>query len=173
MSSAGIVKFAIAVFLVAFYWIFLSSAVDTLVDMAPAIGPIVSQDRLDTMSYIALGFKIAPLMLVLAYGLNLWVNALRRTEGRISGIKMVFSVYGALFTLLILCLTVGAFIDQFLYQFQQMPSPGSLIPAEIMYMSLGYFYPLLTILIGATFAGMFIQAVRMVDYTQSRSQYYM
>ena len=61
-------------------------------------------------------------MLVLVYGLNLWVATLRcgvDCEGCVSGIKMVFSVYGALLTLLILCLTLGAFFDQFLYQLQQ------------------------------------------------------
>lgn len=172
MSGAGFVRFVICLVLVAFYWVFLAPVIDTVMLLEP-MGQIVSQQRLDTLTYLVNGIKIAPLMFVLAYGITLWVTALNRSNNTVSaatGVKMVVLTYSSLLVLLLLCVAVGPLIDTTLYTMYGLPAiQNSVMEMSNFYVVLGWFYPFLLILMIGIYAAIFIAAVRAVDYIQRTS----
>ena len=172
MSGAGFVRFIICIILVAFYWVFLAPMIDTIMTI-DQLGEIVSQQRLDTMGYLVAGIKIAPLMFVLAYGIQLWVTALNRSSNTVSaatGVKMVVATYSSLLALLICCIAIGPLIDTMLVTMYGLPAvKNSVIAMENFYLTMGWFYPFLLICMLGVYAAMFIASVRMVDYVQSSS----
>lgn len=167
MSSAGVIRFGVCVALAAVWWIFFAPLIDSLAILEP-MGEVVSQQRLDTQSILILGFKVSPVLLLLAIGLQLWAQALRRTQGYTSGgigIRMITGIYVVQIALIVLCICLGPVVDALLFQMMQLPGiPDTTIPFDILYLGMSWFYPLLVIIMVACYVGLFISIARELDY---------
>ncbi|HJK12711.1 MAG TPA: hypothetical protein O0Y14_03990 [Methanocorpusculum sp.] len=173
MSGGALVRFGLGIAFIVFWWFFLAPAVDIIATFPP-VGPVISQDRLDTMNYLSMAFRIAPLMLLLAWGLNLWATALNRSTATIDagrGLRLIASLYGSLIALMLMVISIGPTIDNMLAAMMDLPSlQNTVIPMDLTYLALSWFYPLIDLLIVAVYAGLFIAVVWKLSYTQTSSR---
>lgn len=166
MSSAGVIRFGVCVALAAVWWLFLAPVIDSLAILEP-MGEIVSQQRLDTQAVLVLGFKVSPLIVLLAVGIQFWATSLRRSDATVRGISIrtVTAVYVAQITLLVLCICLGPVIDMIMYEMMMLPAvENTYIPYDLLYTALGWFYPLLVIIMIAVYVALFISVAKELDY---------
>lgn len=166
MSAAGLIRFAICVAFAAVWWVFLTPMIDSVNFLDP-VGEVVSQQRLDCLDALILGFKISPCLLLIAIGIQFWATSLRRDSGTAGGIRLktILSVYTTQVILIVICIAAGAVVDEFTLRFMELPAFNSSVPIDMMYMGLSWIYPLLTISMIALYVGLFIAIGRDVIYT--------
>lgn len=167
MSSAGIIRFGVCVALAAVWWIFFSPIIDALAILEP-VGEVVSQQRLDTQAVLILGFRISPVLLLLAIGLQLWAQSLRRSTESVKfgiGARTITAVYVLQLTLLILCISLGPVVDGLLAGVATLPPvQNSVVPIDLTMQALGWFYPFLVIMMIVGYVGLFMAVARELDY---------
>lgn len=166
MSAAGLIRFAVCVAFAAVWWVFLTPLIDNINFLEP-VGLVVSQQRLDCLNALILGFKISPCLLLIAIGIQFWATSLRRDSGTAGGIRLrtILSVYITQAILIVICVAGGALVDEFTLRFMELPSFESSVPIDMMYMGLSWIYPLLVIAMIALYVGLFIAIGRDVIYT--------
>lgn len=173
MSGAGLVKFGLGIAFIVFWWFFLAPAVDVIA-MFPPVGEVISQARLDTMNYLTMAFRIAPLMLLLAWGMNLWATALNRSSSTITagrGLRLIANLYICLIVLMLTVIAVGPVVDNLLSGVMGLPAlQNNVVPMDLLYLAMSWFYPLVSLAIVAVYAGLFISVVWKLDYTQQSSK---
>lgn len=167
MSSAGIIRFGICVVLAAVWWIFLAPVIDSLAILEP-VGAAISQQRLDTQAILILGFKISPVLLLLAIGIQLWAQSLKRSGNSISsgiGIRAITGVYILQLTLLIMCMSLGPVVDALLAGVATMPQiVNDVVPIDLTMQALGWFYPFLVLMMIVGYVGLFVVVAKELDY---------
>lgn len=167
MSSAGVIRFGVCVVLAVIWWMFFAPVIDSLAVLEP-MGEVISQQRLDTLEVLILGFKVSPVLLILAIGLQLWAQALRRTQGMQTGgigIRAITAVYTIQITLIVLCTCLGPVVDSMLYQMMTLPAvQNTVIPFDLLYLGMGWFYPLLTVIMIVCYIGLFFSIAKELDY---------
>lgn len=166
MSSAGIIRFGVCVALAAIWWLFMAPVIDSLAILEP-MGEVVSQQRLDTQALLVLGFKISPVLVLLAVGIQLWATSLRRTTDTTGGIgiRTITAVYVIQITLLVLCICFGPVLDMLMYEMMVLPPvQNTYIPFDVLYTAMGWFYPLLVIIMIVVYVALFISVAKELDY---------
>lgn len=167
MSSAGVIRFGICVALAAVWWIFLAPVIDSLAVLEP-VGTAISQQRLDTQAILILGFKISPIPILMAIGIQLWAQSLRRSGDSVKsgiGIRAITGVYVLQLTLLILCMSLGPVVDALLAGVATMPPVvNDVVPIDLTMAALGWFYPFLVLMMVVGYVGLFMVVAKELDY---------
>lgn len=167
MSSAGVIRFGVCVALAAIWWLFFAPVIDALAILEP-VGAVVSQQRLDTQAVLILGFKISPVLVLLAAGIQLWAQSLRRSGESISsgiGIRTITGVYILQITLLVLCISLGPVVDSLLAGVGTLPPViNDVVPIDLTMQALGWFYPFLVLMMVVGYVGLFISVAHELDY---------
>lgn len=167
MSSAGVIRFGVCVALAAVWWVFFAPIIDALAILEP-VGEVVSQQRLDTQAVLILGFRVSPVIILLAIGIQLWAQSLRRSGESISsgiGIRTITAVYVLQLTLLILCICLGPVVDALLAGVTTLPAiENTVVPLDLTMQALGWFYPFLTLMMIVGYIGLFISVAKELDY---------
>lgn len=167
MSSAGVIRFGICVALAAVWWIFLAPVIDSLAVLEP-VGTAISQQRLDTQAILILGFKISPIPILMAIGIQLWAQSLRRSGDSVKsgiGIRAITAVYVLQLTLLILCMSLGPVVDALLAGVATMPPVlNDVVPIDLTMAALGWFYPFLVLMMVVGYVGLFMVVAKELDY---------
>ena len=167
MSSAGVIRFGICVALAAVWWIFLAPVIDSLAVLEP-VGTAISQQRLDTQAILTLGFKISPIPILMAIGIQLWAQSLRRSGDSVKsgiGIRAITAVYVLQLTLLILCMSLGPVVDALLAGVATMPPVvNDVVPIDLTMAALGWFYPFLVLMMVVGYVGLFMVVAKELDY---------
>lgn len=167
MSSAGVIRFGVCVALAAVWWLFFAPIIDALAILEP-VGEYVSQQRLDTMAILIFGFRVSPVLVLLACGIQLWAQSLRRSGEQVSsgiGIRVVTGLYVLQLTLLILCITLGPVVDSLLAGVSTLPPVvNTVVPIGLTMQAMGWFYPFLTLMMIVGYVGMFMAVAHELDY---------
>lgn len=167
MSSAGVIRFGICVALAAVWWIFFAPVIDSLAVLEP-VGTAISQQRLDTQAILILGFKISPIPILMAIGIQLWAQSLRRSGDSVKsgiGIRAITAVYVLQLTLLILCMSLGPVVDALLAGVATMPPVvNDVVPIDLTMAALGWFYPFLVLMMVVGYVGLFMVVAKELDY---------
>lgn len=170
MSAAGVIRFGVCVAAAAIWWVFLAPMIDTLNFLEP-IGNVISQQRLDCQNSLILGFKISPILLLLATGIQFWATSLRRSAGPSGGVRLVsiLGVYVTQVILLVICIACGPVIDELTLRFAELPAVNTTISLDMAFLGLTWLYPLLTVIMIVLYVGLFFAIGRNLIYTGQAS----
>jgi len=170
-AAAGIFTFVVLFFLSAVLFTLVGFGVDrfTLISSTMFAGTPASQMRFDTVNLMLLAFRMEPIILFFAIGINYWVTELRQYSGMADvGTMIIAAVEMITMTLVLVAFALfgGYGLDTLVHVMNNfvIDNPDLSLFAAVQYISPLFYGVMLLILIGVI-VQFVMTCVRTVDYT--------